>query len=192
MRLFVGIALSDAVVHELKSVVARLRSNGGPAERQTRESPSAGLRWTAPESWHITLQFLGNATPEQLDLPDGAAGRSAIGSRFRWSWARSAALTARAFSLPMSTVTPGLAALAEARGGGDQPVRICGGDAAVSSAHHAGTGKGTGARSRAARAGSRHAQPATVFTLHGAGVSALRESFERRGAHGTRYAGGFR
>ena len=25
-----------------------------------------GLRWTAPESWHITLQFLGNATAEQL------------------------------------------------------------------------------------------------------------------------------
>jgi 2'-5' RNA ligase len=23
------------------------------------------LRWTAPESWHITLEFLGNSTPEQ-------------------------------------------------------------------------------------------------------------------------------
>jgi 2'-5' RNA ligase len=53
MRLFVGIALSDAVVRELRSVVARLRSSGG------------GLRWTEPDSWHITLQFLGNTTPEQ-------------------------------------------------------------------------------------------------------------------------------
>jgi len=57
MRLFVGIALSDAVVRELKSVVARLRSKGAPA---------AAFRWTEPDSWHITLQFLGNATPEQL------------------------------------------------------------------------------------------------------------------------------
>jgi 2'-5' RNA ligase len=53
MRLFVGIALADAVVRELKIVAARLRSSGG------------GLRWTEPDSWHITLQFLGNTTPEQ-------------------------------------------------------------------------------------------------------------------------------
>lgn len=26
-----------------------------------------GLRWSAPESWHITLQFLGSSTVEQLD-----------------------------------------------------------------------------------------------------------------------------
>ena len=58
MRLFVGIALADAVRNDLKAMVARLRSNGGAA--------TAGLRWTAPESWHITLQFLGSATPEQL------------------------------------------------------------------------------------------------------------------------------
>jgi 2'-5' RNA ligase len=53
MRLFVGIALADAVVGELKSLVARLRSSG------------SALRWTEPDSWHITLQFLGNTTPEQ-------------------------------------------------------------------------------------------------------------------------------
>jgi 2'-5' RNA ligase len=53
MRLFVGIALADVVVRELKAVVARLRSSSG------------GLRWTEPDSWHITLQFLGNTTPEQ-------------------------------------------------------------------------------------------------------------------------------
>jgi 2'-5' RNA ligase len=54
MRLFVAIPLADPVVRELASVVARLRSN------------TDKLRWTAPESWHITLQFLGNTTPEQL------------------------------------------------------------------------------------------------------------------------------
>jgi 2'-5' RNA ligase len=54
MRLFVAIPLAEAVVRELKAAVARLRRK------------QDGLRWTAPESWHITLQFLGNATPEQL------------------------------------------------------------------------------------------------------------------------------
>jgi 2'-5' RNA ligase len=54
MRLFVGIPLSPAVLSELSTVVARLRSG------------SDGLRWMAPESWHITLQFLGNTEPEKL------------------------------------------------------------------------------------------------------------------------------
>ncbi len=60
MRLFVAIPLADAVVRELGDVIARLREgeSAGPGSR---------LRWTAPESWHITLQFLGNATPEQLE-----------------------------------------------------------------------------------------------------------------------------
>jgi 2'-5' RNA ligase len=55
MRIFVGIPLADAVVRELALVVARLSAKGD------------GFRWTAPESWHITLQFLGNSTTEQLE-----------------------------------------------------------------------------------------------------------------------------
>jgi 2'-5' RNA ligase len=53
MRLFVGIPLSDEAVRELAAVVTRLRAGAG------------NLRWTAPESWHITLQFLGQTTPEK-------------------------------------------------------------------------------------------------------------------------------
>lgn len=53
MRLFIGIPLSAAVIDELKGASAKLHSS---ADR---------LRWTAPESWHITLQFLGNTTPEK-------------------------------------------------------------------------------------------------------------------------------
>jgi 2'-5' RNA ligase len=53
MRIFVGVPLSAAVIHELAAISQRLR----PA--------AAGIRWTEPESWHITLQFLGNALPEQ-------------------------------------------------------------------------------------------------------------------------------
>src|ERR1700730_7523342 len=51
MRLFVGIPLTAAVIEELSATSMRLQSNAD------------GLRWSAPESWHITLQFLGN-TPQ--------------------------------------------------------------------------------------------------------------------------------
>jgi 2'-5' RNA ligase len=53
MRLFIGIPLAAAVIDELHAASARLRS------------AADGLRWTAPESWHVTLQFLGNTSPEQ-------------------------------------------------------------------------------------------------------------------------------
>jgi len=59
MRLFLGIPLADVVVHELKTVTSRLRSYAA--------SSTKSLHWTTPESWHITLQFLGNATEAQLE-----------------------------------------------------------------------------------------------------------------------------
>ncbi len=55
MRLFIGIPLAVAVRGELSALVARLKSRDD------------GLRWTAPESWHITLEFLGNTSPEQYE-----------------------------------------------------------------------------------------------------------------------------
>jgi 2'-5' RNA ligase len=55
MRLFVGIPLAAAVIDELSAISQRLQRDGD------------GLRWTAPESWHITLQFLGAAGPEQCE-----------------------------------------------------------------------------------------------------------------------------
>jgi 2'-5' RNA ligase len=51
MRLFVGIPLAAAVIEELSAVSMRLQAS------------EDGLRWSSPESWHITLQFLGS-TPE--------------------------------------------------------------------------------------------------------------------------------
>ena len=51
MRLFVGISLSAVVKDELSGIWMQLQSG------------TDGLRWSAPESWHITLQFLGN-TPQ--------------------------------------------------------------------------------------------------------------------------------
>jgi len=55
MRLFVGIPLAVAVADELSAVSVRLHSSGGE------------LRWATPASWHVSLQFLGNADPGQYD-----------------------------------------------------------------------------------------------------------------------------
>ena len=55
MRLFIGIPLAHSVVQELSRVSRDLRS-----ERD-------GLRWSSPESWHITLQFLGETSQERYD-----------------------------------------------------------------------------------------------------------------------------
>jgi RNA 2',3'-cyclic 3'-phosphodiesterase len=55
MRLFVGIPLPDKTRAEIAAVVAELRRG------------EEGLRWSAPESWHITLQFLGNGDTQQLE-----------------------------------------------------------------------------------------------------------------------------
>jgi 2'-5' RNA ligase len=55
MRLFVGIPLAAEAIGELSAISARLRSSGD------------GLRWTTRETWHITLQFLGNTGPGQCE-----------------------------------------------------------------------------------------------------------------------------
>jgi 2'-5' RNA ligase len=55
MRLFVGVPLAAAAIAELSAITLHLRSGGD------------GLRWSAPDSWHITLQFLGNTVQEQYE-----------------------------------------------------------------------------------------------------------------------------
>ena len=55
MRLFVAIPLAAVVADELTAITMRLSSRGD------------GLRWQKPESWHITLQFLGNTSREQYE-----------------------------------------------------------------------------------------------------------------------------
>lgn len=52
MRLFVGIPLPSPVIEALDSVQRSLRGAGD------------GLRWSSPETWHITLQFLGECSAE--------------------------------------------------------------------------------------------------------------------------------
>ena len=55
MRLFAGIPLSAALRSDLSAIVSSLQATDD------------GLRWSAPESWHITLQFLGQSRADQYD-----------------------------------------------------------------------------------------------------------------------------
>lgn len=55
MRLFIGIPLADAARAEIAAMVAELSGGGDD------------LRWSAPEGWHITLQFLGSSDAKQLE-----------------------------------------------------------------------------------------------------------------------------
>jgi len=83
MRLFIGIPMAEAVVNELASVRTQL------------ERPGDGLRWFAPASWHVTLQFLGETSADQCqDLAKGLhtivsplvpVKLEALGSRRNWS-----------------------------------------------------------------------------------------------------------
>jgi 2'-5' RNA ligase len=56
MRLFVAIPMPEETTRELGEAVARMRKRPGAEE----------LRWSPPESWHITLQFLGSAGTEEF------------------------------------------------------------------------------------------------------------------------------
>jgi len=53
MRLFIAIPLAPAVTGQLAGLRSRL------------ERPGDGLRWSSPESWHVTLQFLGATNESQ-------------------------------------------------------------------------------------------------------------------------------
>lgn len=52
MRLFLGIPLPSSTASGLSRISLRY------------QSPGDNLRWYPPESWHITLQFLGSVPPE--------------------------------------------------------------------------------------------------------------------------------
>src|ERR1700749_2672048 len=47
MRLFVGLAVDEAVKQTLEGLTLRLRAK------------EDGLRWSTPDQWHVTLVFLG-------------------------------------------------------------------------------------------------------------------------------------
>jgi len=60
MRLFIGIGLPGPASGALAYLRAQCEPAAGP-----------GLRWPAPDTWHVTLQFLGQASPEQAACVTG-------------------------------------------------------------------------------------------------------------------------
>jgi|SRR5579872_1621486 len=54
MRVFIGIPLDTKVRSELEATVTRIKPR------------LPNWRWAQPDVWHITLQFLGNVTADQL------------------------------------------------------------------------------------------------------------------------------
>jgi 2'-5' RNA ligase len=58
MRLFIGIPLAASATQEVAAFIAQARS-------KLHAEESEQLRWSTPESWHITLQFLGSTTEAQ-------------------------------------------------------------------------------------------------------------------------------
>ncbi len=101
MRLFVAVRPPLPAVHDLEERLATLRG----AADDARPNPPAGLRWTPPEQWHLTLAFLGEveerryaelttrlarAASRNGELPLGLAGagtfpRRADRARVLWS-----------------------------------------------------------------------------------------------------------
>jgi RNA 2',3'-cyclic 3'-phosphodiesterase len=60
-RCFVGLWIGPTLRGELSASIARWR-----------ERPElAGMRWTAPETWHVTLAFLGDTEPEAIPVLEG-------------------------------------------------------------------------------------------------------------------------
>jgi 2'-5' RNA ligase len=60
-RLFIAIPLPAATTSDIVAEVHRLQSSSRKPEA------SGSTRWSAPDSWHITLQFLGRTTPQQYE-----------------------------------------------------------------------------------------------------------------------------
>lgn len=66
MRLFAAVWPSQQVSATLEQLRAGVASS---------MHAGAGIRWTRPESWHVTLRFYGNVALEQLpSLIEGVAG----------------------------------------------------------------------------------------------------------------------
>jgi RNA 2',3'-cyclic 3'-phosphodiesterase len=55
MRLFVAIPLPSPVIEALDGL------------QRSLQLPGDGLRWSSPETWHITLQFLGECSADTSD-----------------------------------------------------------------------------------------------------------------------------
>ncbi len=58
MRCFVAMSVGEDTKDAVKVVLEQLKRNA--------ETAGAGVSWTRPEGWHVTLKFLGEISAEQL------------------------------------------------------------------------------------------------------------------------------
>lgn len=65
MRVFVAVPLPDDLREELGGLVSELRDSGADA------------RWVDPDSMHLTLKFLGDTEPDEIEAVDQALRRAA-------------------------------------------------------------------------------------------------------------------
>jgi RNA 2',3'-cyclic 3'-phosphodiesterase len=65
MRLFIALNLPDAERKGIHDAVARLRETDYP------------VRWLEPDSYHLTLKFLGNVRPEMIPVLESVVDRVA-------------------------------------------------------------------------------------------------------------------
>jgi 2'-5' RNA ligase len=72
-RLFVALAPPETTRERLVAAAAGLRQALGPAARQ--------LRWSAPDTFHLTLRFLGEVEEGRTAAVAGAVGAAAAASR---------------------------------------------------------------------------------------------------------------
>ncbi|HEX7165788.1 MAG TPA: RNA 2',3'-cyclic phosphodiesterase [Acidimicrobiales bacterium] len=61
MRLFVAVWPTDEVVRAVVAVASELRA------RADAEGSGAGVRWTRPDQWHVTMRFLGSVHDDEVD-----------------------------------------------------------------------------------------------------------------------------
>jgi 2'-5' RNA ligase len=66
MRLFVALALPEQARTDLVRAVDDVRRASGPLD---------GLRWAAPERWHLTLAFLGEVPDPKVPTVTSSIGR---------------------------------------------------------------------------------------------------------------------
>jgi len=75
MRLFVALIPPASAVRHLAAAVDAVRS-----DRETSadgRQPAGGLHWVPPQSWHLTLAFLGQVDESRLDDLQARLGRAA-------------------------------------------------------------------------------------------------------------------
>jgi 2'-5' RNA ligase len=109
MRLFVAITPPRTVLLEVRAAVDAIRTNG--------IGSNALLRWTRPESWHITLSFYGEVDEERLaDLTERLARVAARSTPMELSLASAGSFGPRVLWFGVQGQNDRLGRLAESAG----------------------------------------------------------------------------